>query len=78
MLNLSTYKRVKLPTGREYSFPYAERMPWGGSSYATQIKNYPVQGFATADIVPLACIKIYELMKELCYGQVYLLYCLYT
>ena len=59
-----TYKRIKLPTGREYSFPYAERMPWGGSSYGTQIKNYPVQGFATADIVPLACIKIYELMKE--------------
>ena len=58
------FKRVKLPTGREYSFPYAERMPWGGSSYSTQIKNYPVQGFATADIVPLACIKIYKLMKE--------------
>ena len=57
-------KRLKLPTGREYAFPYAERMPWGGSSYSTQIKNYPVQGFATADIVPLACIKIYELMKE--------------
>ena len=56
-------KRIKTPTGREYSFPYAERMPWGGSSYSTQIKNYPVQGFATADIVPLACIKIYELMK---------------
>ena len=59
-----TYKRIKLPTGREYAFPYAERMPWGGSSYGTQIKNYPVQGLATADIVPLACIKIYELMKE--------------
>ena len=58
------FKTLKLPTGREYSFPYAERMPWGGSSYSTQIKNYPVQGFATADIVPLACIKIYELMKE--------------
>lgn len=58
------YKCVRLPTGREYSFPYAERMPWGGSSYGTQIKNYPVQGFATADIVPLACIKIYNLMKE--------------
>jgi len=57
------FKRIKLPTGREYAFPYAERMPWGGSSYGTQIKNYPVQGFATADIVPLACIKIYELMK---------------
>ena len=58
------FKRVKLPTGREYSFPYAERTPWGGSTYGTQIKNYPVQGFATADIVPLACINIYNLMRE--------------
>tara|TARA_R110002050_G_scaffold135794_5_gene258775 strand:+ start:1084 stop:3126 length:2043 start_codon:yes stop_codon:yes gene_type:complete len=58
------FKRVKLPTGREYSFPYAERTPWGGSTYGTQIKNYPVQGFATADIVPLACINIYKLMRE--------------
>ena len=58
------FKRIKLPTGREYSFPYAERTPWGGSTYGTQIKNYPVQGFATADIVPLACINIYKLMKK--------------
>ena len=58
------FKRVKLPTGREYSFPYAERTHWGGSTYGTQIKNYPVQGFATADIVPLACINIYNLMRE--------------
>ena len=58
------YKRVKLPTGREYAFPYAERTPWGGSTYGTQIKNYPVQGFATADIVPLACINIYKLMRD--------------
>ena len=39
-------------------------MPWGGSSYSTQIKNYPVQGFATADIVPLACINIQNLFDE--------------
>lgn len=58
------FKRIKLPTGREYSFPFAERTSWGGSTYATQIKNYPVQGFATADIVPIACINIYKLMKE--------------
>ena len=44
--------------------PYAERTPWGGSTYGTQIKNYPVQGFATADIVPLACINIHKLMQE--------------
>ena len=59
-----TYKVVTLPSGREYAFPYAERMPWGGSSYSTIIKNYPVQGFATADIVPLACINIQKLFDE--------------
>ena len=58
------YKVVTLPTGRQYSFPKAERMPWGGSSFSTQIKNYPVQGFATADIVPLACILIQELLEK--------------
>ena len=58
------FKQISLPTGRQYAFPYAERTPWGGSTYGTQIKNYPVQGFATADIVPLACINIYKLMKE--------------
>ena len=59
-----TYKVITLPTGREYAFPKAERTPWGGSSYATQIKNYPVQGFATADIVPLACINIQKLFDD--------------
>ena len=57
-------KVVTLPTGRQYAFPKAERMSWGGSSFSTQIKNYPVQGFATADIVPLACVGIQELLEE--------------
>ena len=57
-------KVVTLPTGRQYAFPKAERMPWGGASSSTQIKNYPVQGFATADIVPLACIGIQELLEK--------------
>ena len=58
------FKKVKLPSGREYSFPYAQRQAWGGSSYSTQIKNYPVQGFATADIVPIACINAYKMMRD--------------
>ena len=62
--NAIQYKKIKLPSGREYAFPYAQRQAWGGSSYSTQIKNYPVQGFATADIVPVACINVYNLMKE--------------
>jgi DNA polymerase I len=62
--NAIQYKKIKIPSGREYSFPYAQRQAWGGSSYSTQIKNYPVQGFATADIVPIACINAYKMMKE--------------
>jgi len=62
--NAIQYKKVVIPSGREYAFPYAQRMAWGGSSYSTQIKNYPVQGFATADVVPIACINAYNLMRE--------------
>ena len=58
------YKMITLPTGRQYGFPSVERMPWGGTSFSTQIKNYPVQGFATGDIVPLACINIQRLIKK--------------
>lgn len=56
-------KLVVLPTGREYAFA-AERTYWGGCTFATQIKNYPVQGFATADIVPLANILFYRLLTQ--------------
>lgn len=55
---------VTLPSGREYLFPGAKRYPSGYVSGETQICNYPVQGFATADIVPLATIKVWELLKS--------------
>jgi DNA polymerase I-like protein with 3'-5' exonuclease and polymerase domains len=60
---------VRLPSGREYYFPNVYRRPnrYTGDyiySNSTNIKNYPVQGFATADIVPLACINVWELLKE--------------
>ena len=58
------YKVVSLPSGREYAFPFARRMHWGSASHATQVKNYPVQGFATADIVPLTCIAVDNLMVQ--------------
>jgi len=51
-----TTKKIKLPSGREYSFPYAQFTSYGGTTGATAIKNYPVQGFATADLLPLALI----------------------
>ena len=46
--------KIRTPSGREFSFPDVVRSPRGRVSHFTQIKNYPVQSFATADIVPLA------------------------
>lgn len=60
---------VRLPSGREYYFPnvYRNIDKYTGKytySNGTTIKNYPVQGFATADIVPIACINVWELLKQ--------------
>jgi len=49
---------IKTPSGREFSFPDVVRRRNGSVSHFTQIKNYPVQSFATADIVPLILIQI--------------------
>mgnify|MGYP003113247248 CR=1 FL=1 len=58
---LSTNK-ITAPSGRQYAFPNVVRKINGTVSYFTQIKNYPVQGFATADIVPLTLLHIDELL----------------
>ena len=50
--------RVTTPSGRQFSFPDVVRRINGGVSHFTQIKNYPVQSFATADIVPVALLHI--------------------
>lgn len=48
---------VRIPSGREFAFPNAKRLRGGRITNATNVVNYPVQAFATADIVPLACIR---------------------
>ena len=53
-------RKIRIPSGREFSFPDVERRVNGTVSHFTQIKNYPVQSFATADIVPLILMKIDE------------------
>ena len=60
----ATYKSIWLPSEREYKFPWAKVNPYGGISGGTKIKNYPVQGFATADIVPLATIALHDLLIQ--------------
>jgi len=56
---------IRLPSGREYMFPGAKRRWDGGSTFATQIKNYPVQGFATGDIVPLVVVALHQFLRGL-------------
>jgi len=55
---------VRIPSGREYYFPDAKRLSSGRITNATAVVNYPVQGFATADLVPLACIRALRLFRH--------------
>ncbi len=56
--------KVRTFTGREYAFPYAKRNKWGSVSQSTQIKNWPVQGTATGDVVPCAFIALSRAMRK--------------
>ena len=57
-------QKIKIPSGREFSFPDVKRRTNGGVSHFTQIKNYPVQSFATADIVPLILLAIDDQLQN--------------
>jgi DNA polymerase-1 len=50
---------LKSPSGRILTF-----VKEGGIYSPTKIKNYPVQSFATADIMPLAMVMIFKRMRE--------------
>lgn len=55
---------VKTPSGRQYFWGNARRLHNGRITNATQVVNYPVQGFATGDLVPLACIRTLKRFRE--------------
>ena len=57
-------KQITLPSGRQYAFPDAKWTNWGTATNRTAICNYPVQGFATADLLPIALVYLYKLMQE--------------
>jgi DNA polymerase-1 len=58
-------KVIKLPSGREYAFPDARWTEWGSATNRTAICNYPVQGFATADLLPIALVTLDKTMRDL-------------
>ena len=54
---------VETPSGRQYFWPDVIRTKNQRVSNATQILNYPVQGFS-ADLVQLSCIRAFRLFKQ--------------
>jgi DNA polymerase I-like protein with 3'-5' exonuclease and polymerase domains len=56
---------ITTPSGRQFAFPDVVRKRNGSVSHFTQIKNYPVQSFATADIVPIALLHIEQLLDNM-------------
>jgi len=55
---------IVLPSGREYDFGVVRRQRNGNVADATKIKNYPVQGFATGDLLPIALVYCWRKMSE--------------
>ena len=57
-------KEIKLPSGRVYCFPDAKWTDWGSATNRTAICNYPVQGFATADLLPIALVHLDKVIRK--------------
>jgi DNA polymerase-1 len=55
---------VKSPSGRQYFWPDPKRYGNGRISNATQVVNYPVQGFGN-DLVQMACVRAHRRFQEL-------------
>ena len=60
-----TYGNITTPSGRQFAFPDVVRKRNGTVTNFTAIKNYPVQSFATADIVPAVLLEIERCISDL-------------
>ena len=58
-------KYVILPHGMIFYFPFCSMNKGGYVSDSTNIKNYPIQSFATAEIIPIAVTYLWHLMREM-------------
>ena len=58
------YREISLPSGRVYAFPDARWTKYGTATHRTAICNYPVQGFATADLLPIALVALEKAVRD--------------
>jgi DNA polymerase I-like protein with 3'-5' exonuclease and polymerase domains len=56
---------IEIFSGRQFFWPNEKRKRNGRTENYTQQVNYPVQSAATADIVPLSCIRAHRKFNEL-------------
>lgn len=54
---------VKTPSGRQYFWPNARRLKNGRCTNATQVVNYPIQGFGS-DVVQLCCVRALRMFRQ--------------
>lgn len=57
-------KKLVTCTGLEFFFPNAKMTRTGYVQGQTNIRNYPIQSLATADIIPIALYYMWKKMKE--------------
>ena len=59
------FNKITNVSGRQYAFPDVQRRKNGGVTHFTMIKNYPVQGFATGDVVPAVLCELERRLEPL-------------
>lgn len=64
-LRVAEDKELTTEWGMKYYWPDAKMKESGYVTYTTSIFNYPVQAFATAEIIPIAIVCAWHRMREL-------------
>jgi DNA polymerase I-like protein with 3'-5' exonuclease and polymerase domains len=59
-LQVLNNKKLRTAYGMEFYWPDTQMMRNGNISNSTQIYNYPVQGFATGEIIPIALVHFWH------------------
>jgi len=59
------FNKITNVSGRQYAFPDVRRRSNGTPSHFTMIKNYPVQGFATGDVVPVVLNEMHRRLSNM-------------
>ena len=59
------FHKITNVSGRQYAFPDVTRRSSGVPTHFTMIKNYPVKGFATGDVVPVVLNEMHERLRHM-------------